>query len=116
MLLILLLTAPGAPESLRVGSVDVTNITIEWDRVNCLERNGNTDSYVVFFYPTLNPSERRAQTVTGTEDSNRMYSVNALPPRTSYTFEVEAKNPLVRDPGALATITVSTTAPQSKQT
>ena len=101
-------------QSLRIRSVDVTNISIEWDRVNCVERNGRIDSYVVFFYPTSSPGDQDAQIVFGTGDSNRMFSITALPPQTSYTFEVEANNPLVRDPGAIATITVSTTEPQGE--
>ena len=101
-------------QSLRIRSVDVTNITIEWDRVDCVERNGGIRSYDVFFYPTSNPSDRDAQAVLGTGDSNRMFSITALPPLTSYTFEVEANNPLVRHLGAIATITVSTTEPQGE--
>ena len=108
------LLAPGLVQSLRVGSVDVTNITILWDRVNCVDRNGRTDSYFVIFYPTLNPSDRNGQTITGTGDSDRIFSLTGLPPRTNYTFEVEASNPLIRDPGAIATITASTTVPQGK--
>ena len=108
-------SAPGLVLSLRVGSVDVTNITIQWDRVNCVDRNGRIDGYVVFFYPTSNPSEDDVRAVSGTGDSDRMSSRTGLPPRTSYTFEVEASNPLIRNPGAIATITVSTTVPQSKE-
>ena len=110
----LLFSAPGAVQSLRIHSVDITNITIEWDRVNCVERNGRIDSYVVFFYPTSSPGDRYAQTVFGTGDSDRMFSITALPPQTSYTFEVDANNPLVRDLGAIATITVSTTEPRGE--
>ena len=107
--------APSAPQSLRVISVDVTNITIEWDRVDCLERNGNTDSYTVNYYPTSNPNERGGATISGTGDSDRMFSLTGLPPRTGYQFEVHANNPLVRGvTGAIATINISTTAPQSK--
>ena len=108
----LLFSAPGAVQSLRIRSVDVTNITIEWDRVNCVERNGGIRSYDVFFYPTSNPSDRDVQIVL--ENSDRTVSITALPPQTRYTFEVEANNPLVRDPGATATITVSTTEPQGE--
>jgi hypothetical protein len=104
-------SVPGLVQSLRVGSVDVTNITIQWDRVNCVDRNGEIDSYIVIFYPTSNPSDRSAQTVSGTGDSDRMLSIAGLPPRTSYTFEVDANNPLIRDRGAIATTNVSTTAP-----
>ena len=93
-------------------SVDVTNITIEWERVDCVERNGGIRSYDVLFYPTSNPSDRDIQIVL--ENSDRAFSITALPPQTSYTFEVEANNPLARDPGAIATITVSTTEPQGE--
>ena len=89
-------------------------MTIQWDRVNCVERNGHVNSYFFFFYPTSNPSRVNGRTVLGTEDSYRMLSITALQPLTSYTFEVEALNSRVRDPGAIATISVSTTAPQSK--
>ena len=107
-------SAPGLVQSLRVGSVDVTNITIQWDRVNCVERNGRIDSYFISFYPTSNPSEVNIRSVFGTGDSDRFFSTTALPPRTSYTFEVEANNLRIRNPGAIATITVSTTVPQGE--
>jgi hypothetical protein len=105
------LSAPGLVQSLRVGSVDVTNITTQWDRVNCVDRNGRINSYFVFFYLTSSPSDRDAIVVLGTGDSDRMFSLTGLSPRTNYTFEVEAINPLIRDQGAIATITASTTAP-----
>ena len=104
------------PQSLTTTSVSVANITIQWDRVNCQERNGPTDSYRVVYYPTSNSSERHAQTVAGTRDGDRMFSVSGLPPRTSYTFEVQASNPIINVHGAPATVTVSTTPPQSKKT
>ena len=108
--------APGMPQSLTTTSVSVTNITIQWDRVNCQERNGPTDSYRVVYYPTSNSSKRHAQIVVGTRDGDRMFSVSGLPPRTSYTFEVQASNPVINVRGAPATITVATTPPQSKKT
>ena len=107
------LSAPGLVQSLRVGSVDVTNITIQWDRVNCVDRNGRIDSYIVTFYPTSNPSDRNGRTVLGTGDSDRMFSLTGLPPQTSYTFEIEANNPLIRG-GPNAPITASTTMPQGE--
>ena len=79
-----------------------------------MERNGRIDSYVVTYYPTSDPSDLDGDTISGTGDSDRMFSLPGLPPRTSYTFQVEANNPLIRNPGAVATINVSTTAPQSK--
>ena len=90
--------APEAPQSLRIASVDVTNVTIQWDRVNCVERNGPIDSYVVYHYPTSNPSDRDCQTISGTGDSNRKFILPGLPPQTSYTLEIEANNLPIRDP------------------
>ena len=107
--------APGAPQSLRMASVDVSSIIIQWDRVNCLERNGHIDSYTVFFYPTSNPNERESAVILGTGDDDRMFNLTGLPPRTGYQFEIHANNPLLRGvTGAVATINVRTTAPQSK--
>ena len=107
-------SAPGVPQSLRTASVSVTNITIQWDRVSCLERNGHTDSYRIVYYPTTNLNPRMARTVPGIEDSNRMFSVTGLPPQTNYTFEVQATNPLLDVRGEPTNLTVSTSAPQSE--
>ena len=109
-------TAPGLVQSLNASSVNVTNITIQWDRVDCQERNGEIDSYRVVYYPTLEPSDRSARTVTGTGDSDRIFTFTGLPPRTSYTFEVQASNTILDVRGARATFTISTSAPQSETT
>ena len=106
------LLVPGAPQSLRNSSVSVTNITVQWDRVDCRDRNGIVESYRVVYYPTSNSNDRVARTVSGQHD--RMYSIFGRPPRTSYTFEVQASNTLLDVRGPLAIFTVSTTAPQSE--
>ena len=104
------------PQNVRIASVNVANISIQWDRVICQDRNGRTDSYVVFYYPTSDPSDKAAQTISGTGDSDRMFGLTGLRPSTNYTFEIEASNPLIRVPGVVATITVTTTAPQGEYT
>ena len=91
-------------QSLTASSVNVTNITIQWDCVDCQERNGHTDGYRIVY--------RIARTLIGTEDNNRMFSVTGLPPRTSYTFEVQASNPNIDACGPPDFYTASTTAPQ----
>ena len=106
--------APGIPEGLQTVSVSVTNITIRWDRVNCRDRNGRTDSYRVVYYPSSNPSSRVARTVVGTGDNDRMFGIIGLPPRTSYTFEVQASNTRIDARGDPAFYTANTTAPQGK--
>ena len=82
--------------------------------MDCLERNGETDSYRFLYYLTSDPSDGSARTVVGTGDSDRMFTVTGLPPRTSYTFEVQASNAGFDVRGAPATLIVSTTAPQSE--
>ena len=99
-------------QSLTTNSVNVTNITIQWDRVDCKERSGRTDGYRVVYYPTSNPSDAIARTLAGTEDNNRMFSITGLPPRTSYTFEVQASNPEIDVRGPPAFYTANTTVPQ----
>ena len=99
-------------QSLTASSVNVTGITIRWDRVDCQERNGHTDTYRLIYYPVSDPSDPVARTLVGTGDNNRMFSVTGLPPRTSYTFEVQAGNPVIDARGPPAFYTVNTTAPQ----
>ena len=111
------ISAPEAPQSLRAISIEMTNITIEWDKVNCRERNGGIHSYTVYYYLTSNSSRRTSRLAvdTGVSDTILQISITRLLPRTSYTLEVWANNSLIREPGAIATINVSTTTPRSKE-
>ena len=111
-------TAPGLVQSLRVSSVNITNITIQWDRVDCQQRNGGTDGYRVVYFPTSNRLHTYGRTVSGVSDADRMFAVTGLPPRTSYmyTFEVQAYNPVLRVRGevAIANVIVNTSSPQGE--
>ena len=102
-------------QSLTASSLNVTSITIRWNRVDCQERNGRTDGYRVVSYPTSNPSDRIAWTLIGIEDNDRMFTITGLPPRTSYTFEVQAGNPDIDMRGPPALYTANTTTPQGNQ-
>ena len=99
-------------QSLTASSVNITNITIRWDRVDCQERNGHTDSYRVVYYPTSILRDYFARTLAGIEDNDRIFSVTGLIPRTSYTFEVQTVNPNIDVCGPPAFYTANTTAPQ----
>ena len=111
-------SAPGFVQSLGVISMNVTSITISWDRVDCRERNGRIDGYRVVYYPKLcsNPNNRVARTLVGTRDTDRVFSINGLPPRISYTFEVQASNNYIDMYGPPAFYTTNTTAPQGRFT
>ena len=53
-------------------------------------------------------------TVAGITDDDRMFTVTGLPPRANYTFEVQGINTELFVLGATATLTVSTSTPQSE--
>ena len=79
-------------------------------------RNGHIDGYRVVYYPTLSSdlNDQIAWTIAGTENSERMFSITGLPPRTNYTFEVQALNPFLAMDSLPVIYTTSTTAPQGK--
>ena len=69
----------------------VTSISIQWNEVDCVERNGVITSYRVRYGLSSSTSKETA-TVSGNEAGNRMFSTNRLLIRTSYSFEVAAVN------------------------
>ena len=100
-------------QSIRASSVNVTNITIQWDRLNCRDRNGPTAGYRVVYSSAVAPNAIiRAQIISGTEDSDRVLTVTGLPPRSSYIFQVQASNAVLGNSGTAGTLIVNTTAPQ----
>ena len=110
-----IITAPGIPQFLRINSTSISSVTVWWDRVKCRERNGHTDSYRVVYYPASSYINRIARTVSGTTDSDRMFTATGLVPRTAYIFEVQASNTLLDERGPAATLNVTTTTPQGKK-
>ena len=92
---------------------DVTNVTIQWDRLDCRDRNGHISSYRVVYSSSAAPTTFiHAQLIPGTEDSDRLFTVTGLPPRSSYIFQVQASNALLDIRGTAGSLNVSTTAPQ----
>ena len=104
-------------QSLTASSVNITNITIRWDHVDCQERNGHIDSYRIVYYPTFDPYGYRtnARTIFGTGDDDRLFSANGLLPRMNYTFKVQTSNFNIDARGPPALYTANTTAPQGKK-
>lgn len=95
------------------SSVNITNITIQWDRVDCLQRNGPINSYRLAYYPTADSSDHTdVPLIIGTSD--RMYTAVGLLPNTSYAFELDAFNFRSVRISPQITITVSTSVPQGE--
>ncbi len=65
----------------------VTTISIEWNKVECADRNGDITSYSVRYGPS---SDRSVETIS--VPNSRAFSVGGLMIRTTYNFEVAASN------------------------
>ena len=86
---VLLSTVPSAgPASVTTGAVTATSITVQWEKVPCLHRNGEITGYIV-------QTRTSGMTVT-TEHINdgnaRSATVSGLNPSTLYTVLVAATN------------------------
>ncbi len=68
----------------------VTTITIEWNEVECADRNGDITSYRIRYGPTSTPLNRNVDTIS--DPNSRTFSVSGLLVRTNYSFEVAAVN------------------------
>ena len=79
----------GRPQSVMMSSVTSGNITVQWGRVSCIDRNSEITGYTVRYGQT-GSTTTVMESVSGTSDSDRMFTASGLIPRTSYTFEVAA--------------------------
>ena len=66
-----------------------TTITLTWDEINCVDRNGVITGYMVHYgITTFNTSLN----VTGTSASDRTFTASGLVPLTTYMFRIAAVN------------------------
>ena len=107
-------TAPsGAPETLTATAVFSTNITVQWNRVNCRERNSEITQFVLHYSLDKEPEEEpREVTVAGVSDQERMYTLTRLQPQSGYTVAVAAVNNGGQR-GPNISITLTTSEPES---
>ena len=106
-------TAPtGAPQAFATTLEFSTNITVQWQRVNCSERNSNITHYLLQYSPEGSDIIKEEE-ILGTDDINRMYTANRLKPLSEYTFTIAAVNSGgQRGPNTI--VTATTSAPESK--
>ena len=78
----------GASSGPRITTITpgVTNISIQWGEVDCVERNGEITGYSVR-YGLSSSTSRNVATV-----DDRILVIDGLLIRTSYSFEVAAIN------------------------
>ena len=81
--------APSAgPASVTAGTVTANSITVQWEEVPCLHRNGEITGYTVVAR-TSGEDER----VVDVDDGNaRSATLSGLTPNTRYTVSVAAVN------------------------
>ena len=72
-----------------ISSVTSSSITVQWGRVSCIDRNSEITGYTVRYGQT-GSTTTVMESVSGTSDSDRMFTASGLIPRTNYTFEIAA--------------------------
>lgn len=108
-------TAPsGSPQSLQITSIGIFSASIQWERVECVQRNGNIYGYRASYFPSADSNEVRGAVLVGTDKDSRSMTITGLQPRTSYTFAVMAINLLRLSFSPAATISFLTPVPDSK--
>ena len=81
-------TAPtGYPRSIRSGTVTPNSITVHWEEVDCLDRNGAITGYVA---RALSNGREEGTASVGGDD--REATISGLTPSTQYIVQVAAVN------------------------
>ena len=85
------------PESLNITTSNLTSITINWNEVECIDRNSDITGYMIRFNGT-NANSNTSQ-----------FTVSQLFPSTTYKFQVAAVS--INGSGPFNNVTGSTTTP-----
>ena len=76
---LMLIVPTGAPHNV-TSSTTSRSVTVSWDDIECLERNGEITGYTVVF-------QQQGRNVT-----ERNFTASGLTPHTNYTFRVAGVN------------------------
>ena len=77
------------PQPLMMLQRNHSSITVQWGRVSCIDHNSEITGYTVRYGQT-DSTTTVMESVSGTSDSDRVFTAIGLIPHTSYTFEVAA--------------------------
>ena len=87
--IIIIIAPSGAPQGLNITHFDFTNITIQWDPVECSQRNGEIDGYRLIYYPqTMDIGDNESILIDGSNINT--YTVVGLQPRVGYILKLGA--------------------------
>jgi len=79
----------GAPRNLVVSSSTTTSITLTWDRISCMDRNGNITGYKIQYGIT---AFDQTMMFNGTSESSRIFTLGDLVTTNRYKFRVAGVN------------------------
>ena len=85
--IILLYTAPTGPPRNVILSASSRSVSVSWDDIDCIERNGIITNYTVKFKEQTIPREVMGQIVEG-----QTFNASGLTPHTNYSFRVAGVN------------------------
>ena len=98
-------TAP--PQSLATLNVNSTSVTISWDSVECIHRNGLITHYQLVYEPmNIFGNSLATMIISGDPDDGGVYMAAGLNPSSDYLFKVAAVNNI--GVGHFATVTIHT--------
>ena len=108
-----IIVAPsGAPETFTATSVLSTNVTVQWGRVSCSERNSEISHYTLRYSLVGEGIHAGEVNVIGVGDRDRMYTVIKLHPQSIYTLTIAAVN-TDEQMGPVNAINITTDTPES---
>ena len=81
-------------------SITSRNITVTWESIKCIEKNGRITNYTVVF-------QEQGGANVPSNSVDRTFSAGGLTPYTNYTFQVAGVNDV--DTGPFTNITTITT-------
>ena len=99
--------SPNAPpQNVNNTNTSSTTITVEWDGVECLQRNTRITGYTVHYDPPSSDGKNEV-TADGNGFTGGSVTLTGLSPLTNYSIQVAADSGLGRGPFSIA-ITVAT--------
>ena len=76
----------GAPQDLNIIYVDFTNVTIQWNPVECSLRNGRIDGYRLIYYYNYYYYSGDNESILINGSNTTTFTIVGLQPRHSYTL------------------------------
>ena len=69
---------------------NLSNITIQWNPVECSQRNGEINGYRLLYFPTRRSNENQSILINGS--TNTSFTIVGLQPRAECTLRLSAVN------------------------